>query len=459
MTDRALVIGLDGMPRSLLHRLIDKGLVPRLAEVVADSGCAELVAPVPEISSTSWATFLTGVNPGRHGIYGFVDLEPDSYRTFFPNAENLWAPPLWQHAGDHGHVTACLNVPGTYPAPDINGTLVSGFVAPVLDRAVSPQWLAEPLRALNYELDVEVGDVRADPEGFIGRVRRSLTARTKAFRHLLRNQPWDLAVAVFTETDRLQHFLWRAVDDPADPLHDACMAFYQQVDAAVGEVMDLAPDVAPILVSDHGFGPASCQFHVNAWLRERGWLAPVDEVDRLPNVDGSSQVFALDPARFYVHRADRFPRGALSDPAADALAAQLADELRGLRWSGANVGPDVDGPLVFDEVISGEEAYHGPLSGLAPDVVAVPARGVQARGAWRSTDLVVPDVLTGTHTRGDAVLSVPGGTIADRADMTDVAPTVLAALGVPVPSLDLDGKDVARSRASQEPEIVSGGTS
>ncbi|HEU5469383.1 MAG TPA: alkaline phosphatase family protein [Actinophytocola sp.] len=455
MTDRALVIGLDGMPRSLLHRLIDQGVVPCLAGVVAESGCAELVAPVPEISSTSWASFLTGVNPGRHGIYGFVDLEPGGYRTYFPNVADLQAPPLWEHAAAHGLDTVCLNVPGSYPAPAIQGTLVSGFVAPSLDKAVQPRWLVEPLRRLNYELDVEVGDVRADPAGFVARVRRSLSARTKAFRHLLGTRPWDVAIAVFTETDRLQHFLWRAVDDPADPLHEATMEFYREVDDAVAEVLACAPGVRPILVSDHGFGPATCQFYVNAWLRSRGWLAPVADTPKLSEVDGDSRVFALDPARFYVHRAGRFPRGTLSDAAADDLAAEVATALRALRWSGTDIGPEVDGPPVFDEVLSGAAAYHGPVSAQAPDIVAVPARGVQARGAWPATDLVAPDVLTGTHTRGDAVLSVPGGTVAGQADMTDVAPTVLAAVGVPAP--DLDGRDVAAVRSTLE--TVSGGNS
>lgn len=447
MTDRALVIGLDGMPKSLLGRLTAQGVLPCLAEVIADSGCAELVAPVPEISSTSWATFLTGVNPGRHGIYGFVDLRPGGYRTYFPNVEHLRAPPLWQHAGEHGRTTLCLNVPGTYPAPDILGTLVSGFVAPSLERAVHPRWLVDPLRRLDYELDVEVGDVKADPAGFIARVRRSLTARTRVFRQLLTTRPWDLAIAVFTETDRLQHFLWRAVDDPADPLHEEILAFYRQVDDAVGEVLDCVPGIRPVLVSDHGFGPANCQFYVNAWLRERGWLAPLDEVADLSDVDSSSRVFALDPARFYLHRASRFPRGTLSDAAADDLAAEVAAELRELRWSGASIGPGVDGPPVFDEVLTGEQAYHGPVREHAPDLVAVPARGVQARGAWQARDLVAPDVLTGTHTRGDAVLSVPGGTTVTRADMTDVAPTVLAAIGVP--PADLDGTDVAAVRAAE----------
>lgn len=438
MSSRALVIGLDGMPKTLLEELAGQGVMPCLAGVLADSGCAELLAPVPEISSTSWASFLTGVNPGRHGVYGFVDLVPGEYRTYFPNVTHLRAPPLWEHAGERGLTTVCLNVPGTYPAPEIRGTLVSGFVAPLLDRAVRPERLVEPLRRLRYELDVEIGDVAGDPARFVARVRRSLEARTRVFRHLLAEQPWELAVAVFTETDRFQHFLWRMVECGPEP---AALEFYRLIDEAVGDVLDCAPGLRPFLVSDHGFGPARCQFYVNAWLRERGYLSSLDTAPELSSLDGASQVFALDPARFYLHRGDRFPRGTLTGTGADELVVRLAAELRALRWSSAEVGPHIDGPLLLDAVYARDEVYAGPLLAGAPDLVAVPARGVQLRGAWQARTLTAPDVLTGTHTRSNAVFAVPGGVSVPCADMTDVAPTVLAALGVR--PADLDGVDVA----------------
>jgi predicted AlkP superfamily phosphohydrolase/phosphomutase len=447
MRDRTMAIGLDGMPKSLLYQLTAEGVMPNLAALIARNGCMELRAPVPEISSTAWATFLTGVNPGRHGIYGFIDLKPGGYRTYFPRSGDLRAPPMWTHLDRQGYTTLCLNVPGTYPAPRIHGTLVSGFVAPSLEKAVHPSWLAEPLRQMDYELDVEVGDVASDPGAFVARVRRSLTARTRVFRHLLTTQPWDLAVVVFTATDRLQHYLWRAVATPSDPLHVAVMDFYRAVDNAVGEVLGCAGSgVRPVVVSDHGFGPAHCQFYVNAWLRERGYLSPLDDIPTLADLDGSSRAFALDPARIYLHRADRFPRGSLSDDAAAQISAQLAMELRALRWSRGDVGPHVDGPPVFDEVWHRDEIYHGPLIEHAPDLVAVPARGVQARGSWLAREVTAPDVLTGTHTRTDAVLSVPGS-IAGLAEMTDVAPTLLASIGVHPTSLD--GVDVARPAAAE----------
>src|SRR5688500_299211 len=119
MRRRCLVIGVDGMPKTLLLQLANRGVMPYCAGLL-DHGTrgtlVELRAPVPEVSSTSWSTFLTGVNPGRHGIYGFIDLKRFSYDFYFPNLKYLATPCLWDIAERAGKRTLCLNVPTTYPA-------------------------------------------------------------------------------------------------------------------------------------------------------------------------------------------------------------------------------------------------------------------------------------------------------------------------------------------------------
>jgi predicted AlkP superfamily phosphohydrolase/phosphomutase len=431
---RVLVIGLDGMPLTLARELAAAGVMPRLGELLGTGRTAELIAPVPEVSSTSWATFLTGVNPARHGIYGFTDLRPGSYDAYFPNLTDLRARPLWEHAAAQGLTTLALNVPGTYPAPRMRGAVISGFVAPLAERAVQPPRLAQVLRQTRYQIEADVGDVSADPAAFVARLREALAARVRAFTHLLRHEPWDLAVAVVTETDRLQHFLWRQLTDPGDRLHGPILDLYRDVDAAVASLAGYAAgrDTDIFIVSDHGFGPARCQFYVNPWLRSRGWLPPLAAVPSLSALDGSSQVFALDPGRFYINAKDRFPRGTLTQAQATQLAADLAGALRGLRWrngpTGPEVGPDVDGPKLLSEVYLREEIYHGPLAALAPDVIAVPSAGVQLRGGWQPP--ASPGSLTGTHTRGNALLWTSRDDItAEVADMTDIAPTLLGCLG------------------------------
>ncbi|MED7953450.1 alkaline phosphatase family protein [Streptomyces sp. BE20] len=448
MAERALVIGLDGMPRTLLAELAADGVMPRLGALLAEGYCAPLRAPVPEISSTSWATFLTGTNPARHGIFGFTDLVPDEgYRICFPNLLHLREPALWALASAAGRRTVCLNVPGTYPAPAVDGVVVSGFVAPRIENAVTPGRLLPELKRFAYELDVEVGDVADDPAGFLARAGRALRARTDAMVHVLTQEPWDLGIAVLTETDRVHHFLWRAVADPADPLHGAVRDFYRLVDDCAGRLADVCrPDEELFLVSDHGFGPVDRQFYLNAWLREAGHLADLDTTAKLADLDTRSHAFALDPARIYLHRKHRFPRGGLTDTEADALADEIADELLRLRGDGVRVGTDVDGPLLVAAVHRPAELYHGPLLDHAADLLALPAGGVQLRGAWGGRAPLRTDTLTGTHTRDNALFyrrgaapppAAPGGTGPASLDMLDVAPTLLAAVGVH--PLGLDG--------------------
>ncbi|MFF1509630.1 alkaline phosphatase family protein [Streptomyces sp. NPDC058326] len=451
MAERALIIGIDGMPRTLLTALAAEGVLPRIGGLLAEGHCAELRAPVPEISSTSWATFLTGTNPGQHGIFGFTDLMPDAgYRMHFPNLAHLRQPPLWALTAAAGRRTVCLNVPGTYPAPAADCVVVSGFVAPRMEQAVTPARLLPVLRDFGYELDVEVGDVAKDPEGFLGRAARALRARTDAMEHLLTHEPWDLGVAVITETDRVHHFLWRAVADPADPLHGAVRDFYRLVDSCVGRLVDLCRDDDELfLVSDHGFGPVDRQFYVNSWLREAGYLAPLSAAPTLAaGLDARTQAFALDPARIYLHREKRFAGGGLTDSEAEALAEEIAAELSALRSDGERVGAEVDGPLLISRVYRSEELYDGPLVDHSADLLALPAPGVQLRGGWEGTALLRSDTLTGTHTREDAVFYRRGaqgppeaaGVSPEPFDMVDVAPTVLASIGIR--PLGLDGRVV-----------------
>jgi predicted AlkP superfamily phosphohydrolase/phosphomutase len=445
-TRRALVIGLDGLPLSLARQLAAAGTMPCLGALLDGGSTAELIAPVPEVSSTSWATFLTGANPARHGIFGFTDLRPGSYEVYFPNLTHLRAPPLWDRAAELGLATLSLNVPGTYPAPRINGAVVSGFVAPLAERAVQPPRLAEAIHRFGYQIEAEVGDVAAQPGAFVGRLQRALASRERLFSHLLVTEPWDLAVMIVTETDRLQHFLWRQLSDPREELHELTVDFYRDVDATVASLISCAGgDTEVFVISDHGFGPAHCQFHANAWLRARGWLAPPSVSPQLTALEGSTQIFALDPCRFYLHRKDRFPAGGLSPGQADDLAAELAAALRELRWRDGAVGPELDGPLLISEVYLRDEIYHGPLADRAPDVVAVPAAGVQLRGAWRGDTARAPGIHTGAHTRGDALLWTSISDItAGIVDMADVAPTILGCLGADQAHIaGLDGRDLS----------------
>lgn len=443
-TPRSLVIGLDGVPHWLLKELADDGVMPQVAKMLPEGSLRALRAPVPEISSTSWASFLTGADPGSHGIFGFVDLVPGSYDTYFPNLAHVRVPPLWTATESAGLKALVLNVPGTFPAPPLDGTLVAGFVAPNFDRAVYPPRHRERLRALGYQLDVEVGDPQNDPHGFLDRVDAALDARLATFRMLLHEEPWSLAICVFTETDRVHHFLWQDLRDPGSPLHERLLDFYSRVDQAVGEIVDLVDDAAISMVSDHGFGGVDTQFHLNAWLRQAGYLALGTDAEDLSRLDGRTRAFAMDPGRIYLHESPRWPRGSR---ASHGLREEIARRVATLRLNASGeVVENGVGRLVAAEVLRGEELYDGSSAGLAPDLVVMPGTGIQIRGAIGADEPVLPGPFTGTHTKDDALFWTQGDQGTSPVAMRDVAPTLLATLDLP-PLSTMEGVDVRELRS------------
>lgn len=422
---RTLVIGLDGMEKTSLERLAASGTMPYTDRLLREGTLVALRAPVPEISATSWATFLTGVNPGRHGIFGFVDLQPHSYSQYFPNLDHVNSPLLWDFASAAGLRTLCLNVPSTYPARRINGVLVSGFVAPDPDRAFYPPRLQERFSALDYELDVDVGNAEGDPHGFLGRLRRCLDGRRRAFELALKEERWDLAILVITETDRLQHYLWRDLEDESSPLHADVLDFYRRVDGVLEAIVNAVDEsVAVFLVSDHGFARVRHTLYINAWLRQRGYLCLPVEAESLNSLDRRTSAFALDPARIYLNRSDRFPCGGVNPNSAEALCRCLREELLAWHIPGSN-------EAVFAEVLTSQEAYQGGCIAHAPDLIAVPKPGIFVRGSYRHVAIEGHDAFTGAHTRDNGIFFARSSTIISTAvDMTDVAPTVLSILGI-----------------------------
>ena len=160
------VIGLDGVSVPLVRDLTARGLMPNLAQLLAGGTVAPMRSSIPVISSVSWTSFMTGRNPGKHGVYGFTDVKPGTFTMFFPNFGNVRSDTLWDVAGRAGKRSIVLNVPNTYPARPLEGLLVSGFVAVNLERAVFPPSLLPRLQAENYRIDVDYLNADQRPEPF-----------------------------------------------------------------------------------------------------------------------------------------------------------------------------------------------------------------------------------------------------------------------------------------------------
>lgn len=419
-TPRTMVIGLDGVPFTLVKKLSENGVMPNLARLTArgEGHFRQMDVSIPEISSVSWASFMTGTNPARHGIFGFTDLKPQSYNIHFPSYPDLKTETIWDTLGKENKKTTVLNLPGTYPAREHDGILVSGFVAIDLKRAVHPASLYERLKAMGYRIDVDTQKA-GDKEFFYRDLFDTLAAREKAFTELW-NEGCDLFIAVITDTDRLQHFEWDAIEDETHPRHGRAMEFYSKVDSLVGKLLEMQGSDDFLIMSDHGFCAIEEEAYLNRILRENGFLEwEKDPPEGIGMLAGETRAFALDPSRIYIHKSGRYPKGRIDEAASEKVRNELKEFFLGFERNGKKV---------IKQVFFKEEIYEGPYIGKAPDMVLLSERGFDLKGNIRSAVPFARTHFSGMHTRDDAFLVSGKGALSKRPHIEDVSKMILDAV-------------------------------
>ncbi|HEU4364965.1 MAG TPA: alkaline phosphatase family protein [Candidatus Krumholzibacteria bacterium] len=427
---RACVVGLDGVPCSMIRRFVDAGVMPRLGAIAAAGALRDMTVSLPEISSVSWSTFMTGRNPGEHGIFGFTDLHPGTYTQSFPGFRELKTDTIWDRLGERKMRSVVINQPATYPARPLHGALVSGFVAVHLDKSVFPARYLRTLRDLDYEVDLDASLVRDDPPALFRKLHQMLRMREQLMNVLWEEEKWNLMEVVITGTDRLHHFLFDAYDDPAHPHHADFLDYYRAIDAFVGRVHDRFQEERDakgfFVLSDHGFCRTRHEVNVNRVLADHGFLVMNDPAARdMDAISERAGAFALDPSRVYLHRRGRFPRGSVGPERVEALLAEISDVFARLEH---------DGEPVVRRVVRGSDVYSGPESGRAPDLVLITANGFDLKGRLNAGAVVSPRRLQGMHTWDDAFLAT------SRPDLLpgDRELTLVDVPGMIMRSLDVD---------------------
>src|SRR3990170_1986105 len=174
---RALIIGLDGVPYTLMKKFAEDVIMANTAALIKNGTLRRMTTSLPEVSSVAWTTFMTGVNPGKHGIYGFMDLRPGTYDMFFPDFKFVKGETMWEFLGKNSKRSIVINVPSTYPARELNGLLISGFVAIDLRKATYPQSYVPQLESMGYRLDVDATKARESMDLFANDLRETLKKR------------------------------------------------------------------------------------------------------------------------------------------------------------------------------------------------------------------------------------------------------------------------------------------
>jgi predicted AlkP superfamily phosphohydrolase/phosphomutase len=416
-----LILGLDGATLDLVEPWAADGTLPNLARLRRGGAWGRLASTVPAATFPSWTTFMTGVNPGRHGIFDFTRREPGAYRVRFVNASFRKARTVWRLLSEAGRRVSVLGLPGTYPPEPLNGYMISGFDTPVTTRADAsfvhpPEFAAEVARTGGFPF-ADFQEFRVGP-GWHARALTRLCDGIERKAHLaeglLTRERWDCFMLLFGESDTAAHHFW-SFHDRASPRYDAAGAaalgnplrtVYAALDHAVGRLLARVPDATVLIVSDHGFGgTGTTALRLNRWLAQEGYLAFAPR--RRARWAGALRGAALRllPARWQApcfraaggHLASRLESGvrfggidwdgtrAFSEelnyfPAVwvnvrgrdDAGTVPVAryqatcDELaeRLLTWH-----DPLNGGRVVRQVWRRDRLYHGPYTSLAPDLV------------------------------------------------------------------------------------------
>ena len=78
----------------------------------------------------SWSSFVTGMNPGKTGIYDFLYRREGTYSFPPVNASLRGGTTMWRYLSDAGYRVGVLNLPMSYPVEQVNGFMVSGWMTP-----------------------------------------------------------------------------------------------------------------------------------------------------------------------------------------------------------------------------------------------------------------------------------------------------------------------------------------
>jgi len=450
-----VIIGVDGLPFSLARRLA--GISSTIPVHSVRPGAQTLQAPlpflptfrrffvegmavpgtssVPPVSCTAWTSAASGCNPAKHGVFGFIDFRPGTYTSFIPMAPHVRASRLWNVAAACGLRAVVLGVPVTYPPDRFPGLHVSGFLAPDLAKAVYPPDRLAALARIGYALDVDPRIGHDSKRALIAAIRRSLAARANAILASLAAETPDLLFAHIIETDRLNHFLFDAIESGRGDLVGEAFEVYRQVDDLLGRLAAAMPRGAPLIVcSDHGFCTARKVVQLNDVLAGLRWTTWGKESGTRANIMPGARAFSLAPGRIYIHTRSRYPHGPVAEADRDRLAIELKEELEEALVDGQTGQP------MFEKILARHETFSGPLISLAPDLVVIPRRGYDIKAAPPGTGSFLTGDLSGMHTFDDAFLGVLGCTItAEQWNVMDLAPSVLHLLGIE-PQPDTDGR-------------------
>lgn len=285
MTRKIMMIGLDGATFDVINPLIEEGWLPNLARLITRGASGRMLSTVPPISGPAWLSLATGMKPDSTSIYDFTYRKGPGYELQPISSSDFTNRAVWDILGKAGKSVGILNYPMLVPPYEVNGFMSAGLWAAEDAVYTYPACLKDELNSAaggRYELSVNYHKAcYEDTTLFLDDLERVLTKKLHAAGYMMKEKKWDFFWLVLSETDWLQHLMWRHID-PEHPLHEGANSdkhynrfkeMWRLIDNAIAEFVAIAGEQADIFIfSDHGFGPNEEVFRLNVWLEHEGYL-------------------------------------------------------------------------------------------------------------------------------------------------------------------------------------------
>lgn len=495
---KLFILGVDGATFDIMDPWMEAGKLPAFSKLAKEGRRGPMKSAVPPLSPVAWTSMVTGVNPGKHCIYDFWLRDwpnEEQYPSFtFATGADRKVKAFWELLSEKGKRCIVANMPCSFPPDPINGIMISGMDA-AHDKVSA--FLPD---SIYDEVTANVGDYYLGPLDLVSRRtaagnsaanRRELSAavismarrRREIYSYLASKHEWDVFFGVFTESDMAMHRFFDGISDPEKDPENTVLTVFQEIDQFIDELKAICDDEVDIMVvSDHGFTNVDAALRLNRYLEKEGFLVqrqskkasllfllqfaePLRYVVRwlrsrklLPKKKRTGMKawqVGIDYENSRVFFNGVYPyfhvlRHASSDEACTALISSLE-------------ALEFEGRKVFKEVARCSDVFSGPFTGDIPEVIGVLNEGFESsreltRFAGNKDEVFCEQVLwEGTHSEHGIFMYSGAGVVPGEEDLEDlsvmdIAPTVLAHLGVPL-STEMDGKGIGEVLGNRQPLI------
>jgi predicted AlkP superfamily phosphohydrolase/phosphomutase len=451
VSPKLLSLCIDGGTWRIIDPLIDAGRLPNLSRLKDEGTSAVLLSEEPMYSLVAWTTIGTGVHPQKHGI-----------QTFYDTQDHLRCKRFWEVFQDHDRSVGLFRWWITWPPRVKRGFVIPGILArdataipprynfvnqfrvdmksgrrPSVARAIATGWRylraglrLETCAQIVFEVVPALSTGRY-ADFHIASRRAEIRLNADVYCHLLREFRPEYTCFYDNGVDQMSHFYWQFFEpdifrdvDPADVARygDVIPDFYVLHDRVIGRILEhVDPSANVIVLSDHGFAADSVGAKNLYFTRGVPILNDLDMSDDYYSIALGSRTFVQSVRR------DSVGNRAALNRAVEVFNSLTVVET-GARIFNANIEDEGRVQLDITDSLLTLQGHVETPSGLTP------------LQSWFNTR-----ALAGTHhLEGICIATGPGfrrGHGGERAQLVDIAPTVLYTAGFPV-SLELDGSVV-----------------